>query len=401
MQNTILLLRNRLAPHQWLSFSYFAFFMSWGILIPYWAKWLQGLGYSNQEIGNMIAISLIARSLGTLVVPLLLKKASHLIPSLQILGIFGAAALATFLIPMNWLLLLLLMVVYNFIISPCIPLTDSLSAAWQKKVPFEYGKVRLWGSIGFIVASTGVGILLDLYDYKVIIICLLITQCLFVITSFLKYTVKPDELTPSAHSAAQSEPTELANGKFNFKALFLTPSIILVLLSIMLVQGSHAAYYSFAATYWSDAGYSDTIVGILIAFSVGVEILFFAFGHKIISRWTIRWLLVCSATFTVLRWVLMANFTALPIILLMQSFHAFTYVMGHMAVMRFISQYKAQEIIYLQAAYATMASGVGLAIFTALSGVLLSSIGTHTFYVMAVIALIGLLLIPKNLAKQG
>ncbi|SET09850.1 3-phenylpropionate MFS transporter [Thorsellia anophelis] len=403
MQNTLFLLRNKLSPNRWLSFSYLTFFMSRGILIPYWAKWLQGLGYTNQDIGNMIAISLIARSLGTLIVPLMLKKSEHLIPSLRILGILGAMTASAFLVPLNWVLLLLLMVLYNFIISPCIPLTDSLSAAWQKKVYFEYGKVRLWGSIGFIIASTGVGILLDLFDYKAIIICLLITQITFVISTFLKYTIKPDENNFNDNALTDlNQQNKLNNHKqsFDFKALFLTPSIILVLLSIMLVQGSHAAYYSFAATYWSDAGYSDTIVGMLIAFSVGVEILFFAFGHKLVSRWTIRSLLICSAIFTVLRWILMANFTFLPTILLMQSFHAFTYVMGHMAIMRFISQYTAQEIIYLQAAYATMASGVGLAIFTALSGVLLSEIGTHTFYVMAGIAFIGLCLIPSNLTRQ-
>lgn len=76
MLNTALLMRKRLAPKQWLSISYFAFFMSWGILIPFWGKFLAGIGFNNQQIGNMIAVSLIARSIGTFVVPLSIKHAS-------------------------------------------------------------------------------------------------------------------------------------------------------------------------------------------------------------------------------------------------------------------------------------------------------------------------------------
>ncbi|MFC0179835.1 3-phenylpropionate MFS transporter [Thorsellia kenyensis] len=408
MQMTEPVSQSGLSPKKWLPICYFTFFSTWGILIPYWGKWLEGLGYNEQQIGHMIAISLIARSLGTIVVPLVLKQSSQLIPGLRLLSIFCCVLIALFFIPMNWALILLIMIAYNFVMSPCIPLSDSLAAAWQKQSPFEYGKVRLWGSIGFVFATTIVGTFMDLFDYRVIIVCLFITHLTFLVSTFIKASInfQPQHNKSSEthyvkdtedKTSLDEEHEETKHTFKEIKVLILTPMVLLIMLSIMLIQGSHAAYYSFAAIYWGKLGYSDTLIGIFISFSVLVEVLFFAFGHRLVYKWKLRSLFLCCGLFTVARWLFMANFSSAPLIFIMQSFHAITYVMGHMAMMRFISQFSNQQIIYLQAAYATMASGIGLAIFSSISGTLLKSMGADTFYVMAFVAFISLILIPRQL----
>lgn len=287
------------------------------------------------------------------------------------------------------------MVIYNFLVNPCIPVTDSLSATWQKMVSFEYGRVRLWGSIGFIVSSTLMGFLIDLYNYKAILVCLTITHVIFFITTFLKtsITVAVQDNAPSSVNTAESS----SNNKTIFKKLFTNPTTILIFVAITLMQGSHSTYYNFAAIYWKDFGYSESFIGIFIAFAVFVEVLFFAYGHKLIARWKVRTLLQCCAFFCIIRWSMMASLTAIPFILMMQSLHAFTYVMGHMAMMRFISRHDAKEMIFLQSSYAALGSGVGLALFSAISGVLLDKIGENTFYVMAGVALLAFVLVPKKI----
>lgn len=380
-------------PKVWLMQSYFTFFMGWGILIPFWAVWLEGLHFDSRQIGNMVAISLIARSLGSLIFPLLLKEAKQLIPSLKLLGFLcllttsGFWILSDFFTP-TWFLILCLMVILNFFVSPPIPLTDSLASEWQKQSSFQYGRVRLWGSIGFVVGSSLVGYLIDVFDYQVIIYTMICAQMLFLFSTFRIPTIQPQ-------SSQQG-----VNKPVDIKKLFFSPMMILIMLAIMLLQGSHAAYYTFAAPYWKSLGYSGTTTGFLVAFAVVAEIFFFAFGNKIVARMQIRHILQISAVATILRWVLMANVTSWPMILFTQSFHAITYVMGHMAIVRFIASYKEQEVIYLQAVYATMASGVGIAMFTSISGILIDRYHADAFYFMSGVALVGLLLIPRRITAN-
>ncbi len=89
-----------------------------------------------------------------------------------------------------------------------------------------------------------------------------------------------------------------------------------LLLCVTLLQGAHAAYYSFSSIYWKDAGYSPATIGYLWSLGVVAEILVFAFSHILFRRWTARSLLLLSAVSGIIRWSLMASTTELPWLIL-------------------------------------------------------------------------------------
>ncbi|WP_181994452.1 MFS transporter [Arsenophonus endosymbiont of Bemisia tabaci] len=71
------------------------------------------------------------------------------------------------------------------------PVTDALAATWQKKLTFDYGKLRVWGSIAFIISASWIGYLANSRRHKIIIYALLVSIIIMLLTMLLQPTVMP------------------------------------------------------------------------------------------------------------------------------------------------------------------------------------------------------------------
>lgn len=311
---------------RWLALSYFTYFFSYGIYLPFWSVWLKGEGIPPETIGILLGAGLVARFLGSLLIAPRVKDPSYLITALRLLALLSLAFAVGFCFGNGWAWLMLVIAGFNLFFSPLVPLTDALAATWQRQITLDYGRVRLWGSLAFVIGSALTGKLVSVWGHNAILISLLVSILAMLVGMLLKPSV-----LPKGESRAQNEPSR------SWRALLSEGPVWRFLLCVTLLQGAHAGYYSFASIYWEEAGYSAATIGYLWSLGVVAEVVIFASSNFLFRRWNARNLLLLSAVCGLLRWGLMATTTEIGWLLLVQVLHCGTFTVCHLAAMRFIA----------------------------------------------------------------
>ncbi|ENG6108566.1 3-phenylpropionate MFS transporter [Serratia liquefaciens] len=375
---------------RWLALSYFTYFFSYGIFLPFWGVWLKGEGIPPETIGILLGAGLVARFLGSLLIAPRVKDPSHLVTALRLLALLTLVFAIGFCFGNGWGWLMLVIAGFNLFFSPLVPLTDALAATWQKQITMDYGRVRLWGSLAFVIGSALTGQMVSVWGHNAILYSLIISILAMLLGMMLKPSVMPQGEARSHSEADRSLWEMLKEGP-----------VWRFLLCVTLLQGAHAGYYSFGSIYWQEAGYSASTIGYLWSLGVVAEVIIFASSNFLFRRWNARNLLLLSACCGVLRWGLMASSTELGWLLVIQILHCGTFTVCHLAAMRFIAARKGPEVIRLQAVYSALAMGGGIAIMTVIAGFLFEHLQGGVFWVMAVVALPAMFIRPPAVAVSG
>jgi PPP family 3-phenylpropionic acid transporter len=136
-----------------------------------------------------------------------------------------------------------------------------------------------------------------------------------------------------------------------------------------LIQGAHAAYYGFAPLFWRAQGYSDTLIGLLIAEGIVAEILLFARGRKLVERLGPAGLTACAAAASLVRWSVTAMAPPLPVLATVQLLHAATFAMQHLSAMLVLSRSVPPErAATAQALHAALGMGAPTGLMMLLCG---------------------------------
>ncbi|BEO05363.1 3-phenylpropionate MFS transporter [Serratia marcescens] len=368
---------------RWLALSYFTYFFSYGIFLPFWGVWLKGEGIAPETIGMLLGAGLVARFLGSLLIAPRVKDPSHLVSALRLLALLTLAFAVGFCFGNGWGWLMLVIAGFNLFFSPLVPLTDALAATWQKQIRMDYGRVRLWGSLAFVIGSALTGQLVAVWGHNAILYSLIFSVLAMLLGMLLKPSVMP-----------QGEARTHSGAERSLWALLKEGPVWRFLLCVTLLQGAHAGYYSFGSIYWQEAGYSASTIGYLWSLGVVAEVIIFASSNVLFRRWNARNLLLLSACCGVLRWSLMAYSTELGWLLLIQILHCGTFTVCHLAAMRFIAARQGQEVIRLQAVYSALAMGGGIAVMTVIAGFLFEHWQGGVFWVMAAVAVPALFIRP-------
>ncbi|EOI3556693.1 3-phenylpropionate MFS transporter [Cronobacter dublinensis] len=372
---------------RWLALSYFTYFFSYGIFLPFWSVWLAGVGVAPETIGLLLGSGLVARFLGSLLLAPRVKDPSRLVFALRLLATLTLLFALGFWFGHQTAWLFVILVGFNLFFSPLVPLTDALAATWQRQITMDYGRVRLWGSLAFVIGSALTGKLVSSYDYRAILALLSLGVASMLIGMMLKPSVMPQG--EARHNEAAGWPVwrKLVSENWRFLAC------------VSLLQGAHAAYYGFSAIYWQGQGYSASVVGYLWSLGVVAEIVIFALSKKLFSRFGARDLLLLSGVLGIIRWGLMGWTTALPWLIVAQILHCGSFSICHLAAMRYIAAREGSEVIRLQSVYSAVAMGGGIAVMTVFAGFLYQHLAGGVFWVMALVALPALCLRPKVAAR--
>ncbi|CAI1017988.1 Probable 3-phenylpropionic acid transporter [Serratia quinivorans] len=368
---------------RWLALSYFTYFFSYGIFLPFWGVWLKGEGIPPETIGILLGAGLVARFLGSLLIAPRVKDPSHLVTALRLLALLTLAFAIGFCFGNGWGWLMLVIAGFNLFFSPLVPLTDALAGTWQKQITMDYGRVRLWGSLAFVIGSALTGQMVSVWGHNAILYSLIISILAMLLGMMLKPSVMP-----------QGEARTHSETERSLWAMLKEGPVWRFLLCVTLLQGAHAGYYSFGSIYWQKAGYSASTIGYLWSLGVVAEVIIFASSNFLFRRWNARNLLLLSACCGILRWSLMASSTELGWLLVIQILHCGTFTVCHLAAMRFIAARKGPEVIRLQAVYSALAMGGGIAIMTVIAGFLFEYLQGGVFWVMAAVVLPALFIRP-------
>lgn len=358
---------------QRMALFYGALFLIYGVHVPFISVWLDFKGLSAGEIAVVIAAPQFLRLAVTPAVGLLADRhGAHrrLILWLTWLALAVAGAMTA---SSGFVALLVLSTAFQILVSTTMPLTETVAVAGAR-AGSSYGRIRLWGSLTFILASVAAGPLIDLGGAGVVAWLLIGSTALTVACAGLL----PGPGRAQAAKPAQGRATGAEVGK-----LVRSPVFLLFLAAASAAMGSHAMLYTYGALHWRGQGISTTWISVLWGIGVVCEIALFAWSGWFLRVAGIKGALVIGLAGCALRWGLLALEPPLWVLVMLAPLHAFTYAASHLGAIHFIGRaVPAEAAGTAQALYSALAAGVAIGVMTLALGAVQGSLGGGVGYVM-------------------
>ena len=351
---------------------YAAIFAAVGVHIPFWPLWLKDRGLSPSEIGLLVAAAYLTRLLANPVVGHLVDHRGDRKRPMLALALAAGLLWAMFPLLDGFWPILIMTVVAIFPFTSLMPVGDSLAMMVVHTHRLDYGLVRLWGSLAFILAATLIG--KALADWPITILPWLISAMLLLTAA--SCASLSDARIPRQDTPPPPVRPLLANRVF-----------LLFLLTASLNQAAHTVYYAFATIHWRAAGLSDSSIGLLWSEGVLAEIVLFAMSSRVMRRFGPAGLLLAAAIGGAIRWVILGVTADMTWIALSQILHAATFGCAHLGAMHFILRAVPQSLsARAQGIYAAVAVGLAPGLMTPLSGLLYEGLGGASFLAMAALS---------------
>jgi PPP family 3-phenylpropionic acid transporter len=266
--------------------------------------------------------------------------------------------------------------------SALMPLGDSITLAAVRHDGLDYGRIRLWGSVSFIVAAMVSGALLAgsapgwLAGNQVLALVLLASGLLFL--ACIAVPTPPRDPAGPSHRGALG--TLAADRRF-WHFVIATAAL----------QASHQLYYGFGTLYWRSLGLSDAVIGCLWAEGVIAEILLFWQGGWLLARLGPLGLMAAGGSAGILRWTLAGLVPGLLPAMALQLLHALTFGATHLGAMNFLSRtVPPGAAASAQALYSGASAGIGSGIVMIGAGALYAAYGGRAYLFMALLSAAGL-----------
>jgi PPP family 3-phenylpropionic acid transporter len=356
-----------------------AVFCGLGVYIPFFPLWLAERGLGDAEIGTIIAAPLILRLVLT---PLLTAIADRL-PSLGHASAVYASISGILLVGLTfvsgyWAVLVLTAVAISLWYM-LLPFTDAVILAGVRDHGIDYGRVRLWGSVGFIAASFAAATAIQRLEADVVLILIAVAG----ITVTLSARALPSVPAPGT----RVEP-------FGLRDAFENPVLRRALVGGNLILAAHAAYFAFGSLFWKSAGFDEGLIGTLWAFSVIAEIVLF-WAVKYFPNWDARRFLIAGGLAAVVRWLLFPIATGPGAAFALQALQGLTFAITHLGVMMAIGAMAMPGHTARVQSIHQIVGGLMLALATAVIGPLFRLSPLACFWAMALLALAGLFVVYR------
>lgn len=356
-------------PYWRLSSFYFFYFAVVGALTPYWGVYLKSLGYSSKDVGIISSIILATRIVAPNFWGWLADKTQQRLRIIRQGSAIACTCFACVLISQQYSWLVIAISCYTFFWHAVLPQFEVITLSYLGNQYQRYGQIRLWGSLGFMAAVVGLGLLFDYLPIRFLPIAILSFLILIWLSS-LSLKAVPVQKT---HESSQG-----------FLSLVFQPAISCFLLASFLLQLSHGPYYTFYSLYLQEHyNYSSTATGLLWALGVLAEVGIFLVMPKIMHRFDVRSLLLVTFLITAFRWCLIGYCADwLWVLLFAQLLHAVSFGVAHSASIEIVrTQFKGAHQGQGQALYSSLSFGAGGAVGALIGGLLWDHSASLTFLV--------------------
>jgi PPP family 3-phenylpropionic acid transporter len=370
--------RSRITLPYWrLSGFYLFYFATLGALLPYWSLYLQSLGFSFQKTGELMALLMAIRILAPNIWGYIADHSGRRMAIVRLASLLAALAFSTVYLNHSYPALAGVMMTFSFFWNGTLPQFEviTLTHLDLEKKPHHYSRIRLWGSIGFILSVTLLGLVLDQVSMGLLPAVILI----LIISIWLLSLTVPESNIHHYHSSDHKP----------LWRILQRPEILIFFTIAFLMQASHGPYYTFYTIYLEGYGYSRSFIGGLWALGVIAEIGIFLSMHRLLPSLGARRILLGSLLLASLRWLLVGLFPSyLPLVIFAQLLHAATFGAFHAAAIdwvyhHFSSIHRSQG----QALYSSLGFGAGGAFGSFYSGYLWVMSPNGTYLIAATIAI--------------
>lgn len=329
-------------PYWRLSGYYFFYFAFLGAFSPYFGLYLQSLSFSAWDIGLLMSQMQFMRLFGPYLWGWLADRFGRRLAIIRFAAVAGLAGFTAFF----WLDrlggMLAAMAVLAFFWSAALPLVETLTFDHLRDERGRYSRIRLWGSVGFIVAVTGTGAILDVLP---------LTGMLWVCWGILAGIVLLAAVVPDAPAAPQAHDSPLLGD------ILRQPRVRALLAACFAMSAAHGALYVFYSIHLADHAYSKAEVGALWSLGVLAEIVVFILMTRLARRYSLRSLLLASFAAAVLRFLLIGWGVESPAVVVMaQLMHGLTF-----------GAYHASSIAAINLWFPGRAQGRGQALYSSIS----------------------------------
>jgi len=377
-------------PYWRLASFYFCYYFAFGVWLPFSALYFSNKGFDAQDIGILVGMTSVTR----IIAPnlwgwladktqrrMLIVRMGILLSSLVFLLMFADHSMAG---------MLAVVIGFTFFLNSVMSQFNVMTMRYLGVNATRYGRIRAWGSFGFVVAVIVSGVILDNFGIEavpVIVVCAL----------FFAATIPWTLPAPPPETQAEKERSQ------SFWSTLKQKPVIAMLMAAFALEVSHAPYYTFFSIHMESLGFQRVAIGLLWGIAVMAEVWMLTQTHKILQRFSVKSLLLAGLLAASLRWVITASFSDVIVILIFtQCLHALTFAVFHSASVEYVRNtfsYRAQGTA--QAVLSASSYGAGTALGSLIVGMYWEQIGVVSFYWGALVSTIGALLIWYYLPKSA
>ena len=371
----------------WLSTNYFLQFLVTGTFLPFWMVYLTSVkNLSVLEASSIFSMLYIARVIsGIFLSPYLIKKYNIDITLKLSVGI-GLILAVSYGFTNEKIVLGLITFLFGMIYFMVSPLVEGLASLFLREENIDYGKARTYGSLGFTVIGIIIGGILSYVGNEALYYILIFLVALYLAFMFLPQPKLVKNLS-------FEEPNAKKEKESLYSWVLKDRNAILLIITVFLYQLSHTAYNNYNALYLESMNISAKwLSGVILNVSVIAEIIFFIFSKRLVKRIKPKNLMIFAGVCAIIRWGALAIFHNIYVFTIMQTFHAITFAVAHIAFILILNKdYNNKEIIDMQNLYTAICFQLSMAVGLYIMGALWDISTSYVFYASAIIAAVGTL----------
>ena len=327
---------------------FFLYFAYVGLVSPYASLFFLDRGFTVIEIAVLMSMLQITRIIGPFSWGWLSDYLSNRVGIIRFCACFAAVTFLAIFYLHTYMAFFVWMFVLHTILSSLMPLGESATVhALFKDNSFDkrYGRLRLWGSIGFIAMVLFAG---ELFQRKGIECYPIVGAVVLLVLALV--TFRLHESKRERHTMVKGE----------LLVVLFNPDVRWFLLSGFFMIFAHAALYVFYSLYLANLGYEKLQIGLFWALGVFAEVIFFYFQSKVLSRLDAEVVLQGAFGVGIIRFALIAFFPSLWVLILAQVMHAGTFAAHHSAATKLLQRWFTGPLQARgQALMATVSYGLG------------------------------------------
>ena len=354
---------------------FFLYFAYVGLVSPYASLFFLDRGFSVIEIAVLMSMLQITRIVGPFSWGWLSDYLSDRIGIIRFCACLAAVTFLSIFFLNSYIAFFIWMFVLHTILSSLMPLGESATVhALFKDNSFDkrYGRLRLWGSIGFIAMVLFAG---ELFQRKGIELYPIVGAVILIFLALVTFRLHEPKM----------ERRKMVKGELLI--VLFNPDVRWFLLSGFFMIFAHAALYVFYSLYLADLGYDKFQIGLFWALGVAAEVIFFYFQSKVLSRLDPEIILQIAFGIGVFRFILMAFFPFTWVLILAQLMHAGTFGAHHSAATKLLQRWFTGPLQARgQALMATVSYGLGGTLGGLMAGWLWDATQPRNVFVMAALA---------------
>ena len=365
---------------------YGAQFLAIGMMMPLLPVWLAARGLEDAAIGQVQAGQSLARVVAQPLIAHVADRTGRIRAVMLASAMLSVLALAWLGVVRGTAAIFIGVVAAAFFFSPLVPLAETVAVRAGARLGVAYGRLRLWGSLAFILGALAAGALLDALPAVMLVWALVAAQGLVV----LSIAAQPEWDTGEEDDDAT--PHEERARRTGWRAL-LSGTFMLFLLVAGLIQASHALLYGFASLHWQRLGHSGVVIGALVATGVLAEVALFWFSAAVTERLGAVRLMMLAAVAGVMRWAGMAFDPPLAVLFALQALHGLTFGAAHLGAIAYIrTRAPARLAATGQAMYSAVSMGLFMTAAMWAAGRLYADHAARAWLAMAVMMAVALAL---------